>query len=117
MIRGGGQRGIGAVTLIVALLLVALLYVGYLRLQRTPSAPAQPATTAVDNTKAFACRSNRQTAEREVQMWLVNHPGETPTLEAVGSAAGSALASAARASSSRSRYSATCIREMTRRWT
>lgn len=87
MTRGGGQRGIGAVTLLVALLLVALLYVGYLRLQRAPSAPAQPATTAVDNTKAFACRSNRQTAEREVQMWLVNHPGETPTLEAVGSAA------------------------------
>ena len=26
-------------------------------------------------------------AEREVQMWLVNHPGEAPTLEMIGSTA------------------------------
>lgn len=81
------QRGIGAVALVLALLIVALLYVGYLRMQKTTAASPRAATTTLDNTKAFACRNNRQTAEREVQMWLVNHPGEAPSLEAVGSSA------------------------------
>lgn len=83
------QRGSGAVSVVIVLLLiVALSYVGASRLARpSESATADSPATAVDNTKAFACASNRQTAEREVQMWLVNHPGETPTLEAVGSAA------------------------------
>jgi hypothetical protein len=27
-----------------------------------------------------ACRANRANAERDVQMWLVNHPGEPPTI-------------------------------------
>jgi Tfp pilus assembly protein PilX len=81
------QRGLGAVALVLALLIVALLYVGYLRMQTTTGSSPRSATTTLDNTKAFACRNNRQTAEREVQMWLVNHPGETPTLDAVGSTA------------------------------
>lgn len=82
------ERGIGAITLILALLIAALLYAGYLRLHRAgeSTAPDSPAT-AVDHTKAFACATNRRTVERELGMWAVNHPDEAATLEAVGSAA------------------------------
>ena len=80
------QDGVGAFALIVALLIVALVYFGYYQMQDAMQAPRR-ATTTIDASKAFACKSNRQTAEREVQMWLVNHPGEIPTLEAVGSTA------------------------------
>ena len=78
--------GLGAIAVILALLVVALLYLGYQQMQDAMRAPRRAATT-IDASRAFACKSNRQTAEREVQMWLVNHPGETPTLEAVGSTA------------------------------
>ena len=76
------QRGIGVIAVILALLVVAILYLGYFQMQ---SAMSQKKTTvtAIDNTRAFACRTNRQTVEREVQMWLVNHPGETPSFAAL----------------------------------
>ena len=57
------------------------MYFGYHQMQDAMQAPRR-AVTAIDASKAFACKTNRQTAEREVQMWLVNHPGETPTLGA-----------------------------------
>jgi hypothetical protein len=86
MSRCRDQAGLGAIAAILALLFVALLYLGYQRMQDAMRPPQGPATT-IDASRTFACRTNRQTAEREVQMWLVNHPGETPTLEAIGSAA------------------------------
>jgi hypothetical protein len=86
MSRSDGQQGIGAIAVIVALLIVAALYFGYFTMQRAMESPRR-ATTALDDSKAFACRTNRQTVEREIQMWLVNHPGEAPTLAAVGSTA------------------------------
>ena len=86
MSRLHSQTGLGAIVLVIALLIVAMVYFGYYQMQDAVQAPRRAVTT-IDASKAFACKSNRQTAEREVQMWLVNHPGETPTLEAVGSAA------------------------------
>jgi hypothetical protein len=71
------QNGLGAVALIVALLIVALVYFGYYQMQDAMQAPRR-ATTTIDASKAFACKSNRQTAEREVQMWLVNPPARPP---------------------------------------
>jgi hypothetical protein len=73
------QRGLGAVALILALLVAALLYLGYVQMRSTMRA-TRTTVAAVDNARVFACQTNRQTVEREIQMWLVNHPGETPTL-------------------------------------
>ncbi|MDX2167035.1 MAG: hypothetical protein SF182_08230 [Deltaproteobacteria bacterium] len=86
MTAGRRSSGIGAVGLIVALLIAAFLYVAYHAMQ-TAMQPTTRAVSTLDSSKAFACKTNRQTIEREIQMWLVNHPGETPTLDAVGSAA------------------------------
>jgi hypothetical protein len=80
------QGGLGAIAVVLALLVVALVYLGYHQMEDAMQAPRR-ATTTVDASKAFACKTNRQTAEREVQMWLVNHPGETPTWESLGSTA------------------------------
>jgi type II secretory pathway component PulJ len=77
-----GERGLGAIAVILALLIGALLYFGYFRMQ---SAMSEKKTTisAIDASRAFACRTNRQTVERDIQMWLVNHPGETPSFAAL----------------------------------
>ncbi len=68
--------------LVLVLVLIALGYLGYLRLHAGPR-EAQRAATTLDSSKAFACRTNRQTIEREVQMWMVTHPGEAPSLSAL----------------------------------
>lgn len=82
----GGEHGIGAVAVILALLIAAFLYFGYFAMQ-TAMQPTTRAVSTLDTSKAFACKTNRQTLEREIDMWLVNNPGETPSLAAVGSAA------------------------------
>jgi len=76
------QRGIGVVAVILALLVIAVLYFGYFRMQSAMS-EKKTMVTAIDNSRAFACKTNRQTVEREIQMWLVNHPGETPSFAAL----------------------------------
>lgn len=78
------ERGLGAIALFLALLVAALLYVGYVQMSSTMST-TKTTVTAVDNTRAFACKTNRQTVEREIQMWLVNHPGETPSFDGLES--------------------------------
>ena len=80
--RLGSQRGFGMIAVILALLVVAVLYFGYFRMQ-SAMGEKKTAVTAIDNSRAFACKTNRQTVEREVQMWLVNHPGETPSFAAL----------------------------------
>jgi hypothetical protein len=81
---GGSQRGIGAVAVILALLIAAVLYLGYFRRQSATS-DTKAGLSAIDASRAFECKTNRQTAERDVQMWLVNHPGETPSFAALES--------------------------------
>jgi type II secretory pathway component PulJ len=76
------QRGIGLIAVIVALLIAAVLYLGYFRMQSAMS-EKHTAVTAIDTTRAFACKTNRQNVERDIQMWLVNHPGETPSFAAL----------------------------------
>ena len=76
------QRGFGMVAVILALLVLAVLYFGYFKMQSAMN-EKKTTVTAIDNTRAFACKTNRQTVEREVQMWLVNHPGETPSFAAL----------------------------------
>jgi type II secretory pathway component PulJ len=82
-----GDAGLGALAVIVALLIAALLYLGYFKMQSAMQQPKQAVST-LDASKAFACKTNRQTIERELQMWLVNHPGETPSLAALAADGG-----------------------------
>jgi hypothetical protein len=77
-----GQAGLGAIAVIIALLITALLYLGYVSTQ-SATTELKRTVSAVDNSKAFACKTNRQTLEREIQMWLVNHPGEPPSFAAL----------------------------------
>ncbi len=84
--RDLGRRGIGAIAVILALLIAALLYLGYMGMQSAMQ-PTTRAVSTLDTSKAFACKTNRQTVEREIQMWIVDHPGETPSLAAVNSSA------------------------------
>ncbi len=80
--RRRAERGLGAVAVILALLIVAMLSLGYFRMQSAMN-EKKPAVTAIDTSRAFACKTNRQTLEREIQMWLVNHPGGTPSFAAL----------------------------------
>jgi hypothetical protein len=80
----GSERGLGGIAVIVALLVAALLYLGYFRMQSTTS-ETQRGIAAIDNSRAFACKTNRQSVEREIQMWLVNHPGEVASFAALES--------------------------------
>jgi type II secretory pathway component PulJ len=76
------ERGLGVIAVILALLIAAVLYLGYFQMQSMMRG-TKTTVTAIDTSRAFACRTNRQTVEREIQMWLVNHPGETPTFAAL----------------------------------
>src|SRR5262249_4278162 len=78
----GSQRGFSFVAVLVAMLIVAALYFGYFRLQSVMGAHPT-AVTAINATRAVACRTQRQNIERNVMMWSVNHDGETPTLAAL----------------------------------
>jgi competence protein ComGC len=73
------QRGLGAIALILALLLIGVFYLAYAHLRSTVG-ERQRTVTAIDATRAFACRTNRQTVEHEIELWQVNHPGEPPSL-------------------------------------
>jgi archaellin len=86
MRRRPGQSGIGALGVIAAVLIAAFLYVAYHAMQAGMQ-PTKRAVSTLDTSKAFACKTNRQTVEREIQMWLVNNPGETPSLAVIGSTA------------------------------
>jgi hypothetical protein len=77
-----GQRGFAFVAVLLALLIAAALYFGYFHFQSVTGERAK-GIAAIDAARVFACRTNRQTIEREIQMWAVNHPGETPTLAAL----------------------------------
>ncbi len=81
------ESGFGFVAVLLAMLVAAVLYFGYFHLQNV-SGERSTATNAIDNSRAFACRTNRQQIERQITMWQVNHPGETPTLDALDAESG-----------------------------
>jgi hypothetical protein len=80
-----GQNGFSGIVIIIVLLVAALLYFGYVRLQS--AGPEKRTTiTAIDASRAVACRSNRINVERDIQLWLVDHPGEPPSFAALQAA-------------------------------
>ena len=76
------QRGAGFIAVLIALLIAAALYFGYFKMQSGP-AERSVGIAAIDASRAVACRANRQNIERDISFWAVNHPDETPTLEAL----------------------------------
>ena len=77
-----GQSGLTFVAVLLALLIAAALYFGYFRMQGAMQGRSG-GMAAIDASKAVACRSNRQTIERSITYWAVEHPDDTPTLAAL----------------------------------
>lgn len=76
------QRGFSFVAVLLAMLIAAVLYFGYFKLQN-PAAERATGVTAINTSRSAACRANRQSIERALIAWSVNHPDEPPTLEAL----------------------------------
>jgi competence protein ComGC len=76
------QRGLSFVAVLVAMLIAAVLYFGYFKMQGAMSARSA-GITAIDASRAVACRTQRQNIERNIMAWSVNHDGETPTFAAL----------------------------------
>lgn len=72
----------GFVSVLTAMLIAAALYLGYFRMHGTV-AEQKVGIAAVDASRGVACRTNRQTVERALLMWSVNHAGEAPSLAAL----------------------------------
>ena len=77
-----GQSGLTFVAVLLALVIAAALYFGYFRLQGAMSGRSG-GVAAIDASRAVACRSNRQTIERTITYWAVEHPDDAPTLAAL----------------------------------
>jgi Tfp pilus assembly protein PilV len=76
------QRGLSFIAVLVAMLIAAFLYFGYFKLQNAKS-ERSVGITAIDTSRAVACRTQRQSIERNIEMWSVNHDGEPPTFAAL----------------------------------
>jgi hypothetical protein len=74
------EAGFGFASVLMALLIAAALYFGYFKMQDT-SGGRGTRITAIDASRDVACRSNRQTIERSIVMWKVNHDDEAPSLD------------------------------------
>ena len=79
------QQGMGFISILFALLALAALYFGYLDFGVEGAKNERSSgITAIDRSKDFACRTNRQTIEREIAMWRTSHEGEPASLAALG---------------------------------
>jgi hypothetical protein len=75
------QRGASFVGVLAALLIGALLYFGYFKMQDS-GAEHSKGIAAIDASKEVACRTQRQNIERDIMMWKASHDGE-PSLSAL----------------------------------
>jgi type II secretory pathway component PulJ len=76
------QGGFSFVSVLLALLIAAALYFGYSAFHAS-STERRTGLAAINATREVACRTNRQNIERDIALWSVNHPGETPSLAAL----------------------------------
>lgn len=78
------ERGSGFVALLLALLVVAALYVGFPKFEGVVG-ETSAGLSAVEAGGAGACQANRRTIERAIVVWAINHPDERPTLAGLAS--------------------------------
>ena len=83
MDRLRNQRGFGFVSILLTLLVLAVLYFGYFRMQNTMRGSHEVGISALNASREVACRTQRQQIERDIVLWSVNHPDEPPTLSAL----------------------------------
>jgi len=76
------QNGASFATVLVVLLIAVALYYAYFGV-RDAATGKSAGVSAIDTSRAVACRSNRQTLERAVVAWSQTHDGETATLAAL----------------------------------
>jgi competence protein ComGC len=76
------ESGAGFFFVLMALLVVAVLYFGYFKMQQQ-GGERSTGIAAINNSRAFACRTNRQEIERQITAWEAEHDGEPPTLDAL----------------------------------
>lgn len=81
------ENGASFVAVVMALALGAALYFAYFQTQGTVS-NEKVGIAAIDTSRSFACRTNRQTIERQLTSYLVDHDGDVPTLEDLDEAVG-----------------------------
>jgi competence protein ComGC len=74
------SRGFSFVSVLLALLILAVLYFGYFHLQ---SATNERTTKiqGLEAAKAVACRTQREQLERDVQMYAADHDGPPHSLD------------------------------------
>jgi competence protein ComGC len=77
------QQGFGFVAILLAMLIVAVLYFGYFKMQNSMSQQRTTAVSSLDASRAVACRANKANIESNIQLWAVDHPGEQPTIDAL----------------------------------
>ena len=73
------NKGFYLIGLLIALVIIMIL-VGY-QMGGNKKENLPPAKTQIDRGKAAACTANRRALETQIQMWMIQHPGETPTIE------------------------------------
>jgi len=79
----GNQRGVGFVSILLTLAILAVLYLGYFKMQNTMGGSRSTGITAINASREVACRTQRQQIERDIVLWSVNHPDEPPTIAAL----------------------------------
>ena len=73
------NKGFFFISILMALLIIMILSGYMLGGDKKENIP--PARTYVDRGSNTACTANRQVLETQIQMWMISHPGETPTIE------------------------------------
>lgn len=77
--RAKNNKGFYFLSLLMALVIIMILMGHYLGGDKEQ--PKPDPLTYIDKGKSTACIANRNQIETNIQMWLINHPGETPTIE------------------------------------
>ncbi|MBI4515466.1 MAG: hypothetical protein HY699_06595 [Deltaproteobacteria bacterium] len=75
----GREGGFSFVSILLAMLLLAVLYFGYFRLSSS-SGEKGAGIQSLQTSKGIACRTQRQQIERDVQAYSMSHDGPPHSL-------------------------------------
>lgn len=75
------SSGFGFISILVALAIIGLLYVGFVGISSGGTPPAHRVELAKGASLSTACANNRRAAEIAISTWSASHPNGQPTLE------------------------------------